>query len=133
MARDAGAASDHVIPQADFELDRLTMVILLEGPRAGEYPREEAQRLANEHLHYTVGLVAGGHLLHAGPIMDPGPGSAFTGLAFGRTSPEDLRPLIEKDPAVIAGLETFRLVTHAFPKGSLSFPGATAPEPPATG
>ena len=35
---------------------------------------------------------------------------------------DDLRPLIAKDPSVAAGLEDFRLVTHAFPKGSVVFP-----------
>lgn len=105
-----------------MELDQLTVVLLFEGPRYREYPSEQAQELANAHLAYTVGLVADGHLLHAGALIDQGSDPKVTGLGFRRLSHDDLRPLIAKDPSVAAGLEDFRLVTHAFPKGSVVFP-----------
>jgi hypothetical protein len=62
-----------------------------------------------------------GHLLHAGALIDAGPAPRLSGLGFSRLSQDQLRPLIEKDPAVSAGMETFRLVAYAFPKGGLTF------------
>jgi hypothetical protein len=116
-------AADSVMPEtAGMELDQLTVVLLVEGPRYREYPPEQAQELANAHLAYTIGLVADGHLVHAGALIDQGPGAKLTGLGFSRLPHDDLRPLIAKDPSVAAGLEEFRLVTHAFRKGSVVFP-----------
>jgi hypothetical protein len=37
---------------------------------------------------------------------------------------DQMKALIEKDPAVVAGMEAFKFVTHRFPKGMLSFPRA---------
>jgi hypothetical protein len=117
------AAAASVMPQAaGRELDQLTVVLLFEGPRYHEYPPERAQEIANAHLAYTIGLVADGHLLHAGAMIDPGADSRITGMGFSRLSHDDLRPLIAKDPSVAAGLEDFRLMAHAFPKGSVVFP-----------
>lgn len=56
-----------VLPQVDFELERLSVVVLYVGPRRAEYSSDEAQRLANEHVQYTIALAGQGHLLHAGP------------------------------------------------------------------
>ena len=111
-----------VMPQTSgMELDQVTVVLLFEGPRYGEYPPEEAQRLANAHLAYTIGIVNDGYLLHAGALIDHEPEMKLTGMGLSRLSVEELRPLIEEDPSVSAGLESFRLVTHVFPKGSLPF------------
>jgi hypothetical protein len=119
-------AQGHVLPQVDFELEQLSVVVLTEGPRRHEYRREEAQRLANEHVLYTIGLVVDGHLLHAGALIDDGSDPTLTGLGFSRLTNDELRPLIENDPAVIAGMEAFRIVTYSFPKGGIEFPQAPA-------
>lgn len=119
---------DIVLPEADFEVEQLTVVTLLEGERRNDYPPEELQRLLNEHLHYTVGLVGDGSLLNAGALIDTGANPTLTGLGFSRISAEELTPRIANDPAVIAGIETFRIVTYAFPKGGLRFPRAEAAE-----
>jgi uncharacterized protein YciI len=112
-----------VLPDASgLELDQVTVVLLFEGPRYAEYTPEEAKELANAHLAYTINLVSDGHLLHAGAIVDHESRPKFTGMGLSRRTPEELRPLIEKDPSVAAGLEGFRFVTHVFPMGSLAFP-----------
>jgi hypothetical protein len=115
-----------ILPEVDFEIERLTVVILFEGPRRHEYSQDEAQRLANEHVMYTVGLASRGHLLHAGALIDEGKDPTLTGLGFSRLSPAELQPLIEKDPAVVAGMESYRFVTYSFPKGGIDFPRAAA-------
>jgi len=115
--------ADTVMPDASgLELDQVTVVVLFEGPRYADYPADRAKELANEHLAYTVGLVTDGHLLHAGALIDHESDPKFTGMGLSRLSPAELRPLIEKDPSVAAGLEAFRLVTHVFRKGSVEFP-----------
>jgi hypothetical protein len=119
---------DHVLPQVDFELEQLSVVVLTEGPRRHEYGREEAQRLTNEHVQYTIGLVIDGHLLHAGALIADGSDPTLTGLGFSRLTADELRPLIANDPAVIAGMEAFRIVTYSFPKGGIEFPNAAAPQ-----
>ncbi len=112
-----------VLPQVDFETERLTVVVLLDGPRRAEYSGQAAQDLANEHVRHVIGLAAQGHLLAAGALIDDGAGQRLTGLGFSRLPPEELRPLVAQDPAVVAGMEAFRIVTYAFPKGALDFPG----------
>jgi len=113
-----------ILPEVDFETEQLTVVILFEGPRRHEYSQVQAQLLANEHVMHTIGLASQGHLLHAGALIDEGSDPTLTGLGFSRLSPAQLRPLIEKDPAVAAGMESYRLVTYSFPKGGMSFPRA---------
>jgi len=68
---------------------------LTEGPRRHEYGREEAHRLTNEHVQYTIRRTAAA---------------------------------VANDPAVIAGMEAFRIVTYSFPKGGIEFPNAAAPQ-----
>jgi uncharacterized protein YciI len=120
---EALGSADTVMPDASgLELDQVTVVLLFEGPRYAEYAPDEAKELANAHLAYTINLVSDGHLLHAGAIVDHESRPKFTGMGLSRRTPEELRPLIEKDPSVAAGLEEFRLVTHVFPMGSLAFP-----------
>jgi hypothetical protein len=115
--------ADTVMPETTgLELDHLTVVLLFEGPRYAGYSTEQAQELANAHLTYTIGLVTDGHLLHAGALVDDETQPKFTGMGLSRLSPDELRPLIEKDPSVAAGLEGFRFVTHVFRRGSLELP-----------
>ena len=111
------------IPKADFEVETLTMVVLYEGPRASEYKDGELERLLEEHLEFTVGLVAQGHLLSAGGIVDGGRSSQrLTGIGLSTKSPDEVRRLVEQDPSVKAGLESVKTVTYTFPKGMLAFP-----------
>jgi len=111
------------LPKADFEVETLTMVVLFEGPRASEYRGAELERLLQEHLEFTVGLVAQGHLLSAGGVVDQDRSSQrLTGIGLSRKSPEEVRRLVEQDPSVRAGLEGVKTVTYTFPKGMLAFP-----------
>lgn len=122
MTDQQAADSEILTPQADFELDELTVVILGEGPARSSMERDEVQRLLNEHLHYTVGLVRSGRLLAAGALIDHDPTNRVTGLGFSRLTPEALAGLVAQDPAMKVGLEGFRVVGYRFPKGAISFP-----------
>jgi uncharacterized protein YciI len=114
------------MPEVDFELDEFTVVVLSEGPRAAELEEAEVQRLLGAHVEHTIGLQAAGHLLAAGAIEDDAAEGRLTGLGFSAKPPDELRALVEEDPAVRAGLETFRLVTYRCPKGAIAFPEPAA-------
>jgi hypothetical protein len=118
-----------VLPQADFPVEDLTVVLLFEGPKAAGMDHDTKQRIANEHLRYTIGLVAAGHLVHAGAIVDEAGEPPVTGLGFSREAPEAVAALVAEDPGMKSGLESFRVVQYRFPKGGLRF----AREMPATG
>ena len=111
-----------VVPQVDFEIQQLTVGVLFEGPRRSEYADDAAQRLANEHLQYIIGLRAAGKLLGAGALIDADAGQRLTGLGFSTLPADELLPLLQLDPAVVAGMEAVKVVTFAFPKGMLAFP-----------
>jgi hypothetical protein len=113
--------SERILPQADFPLEEVTVVLLFEGPARAGMPRDEVQRLLNEHLRYTIGLVEAGHLVHAGAILDEAGDPQVTGLGFSRESPEEVASLVARDPGVEGGLETFRVVRYRFPKGGIRF------------
>jgi hypothetical protein len=119
--------AERILPQADFALDELTVVVLLEGPKRASFAHDEAQRLANEHLRYTIGLVQAGHLLGAGAILDPDTGRQITGLGFSRLPAAEIAALEEQDPGINAGLEAFKVVTYRLPKGAIQFAGEAAP------
>ena len=110
------------MPDVDFELDTFTVVILSEGERAGELDDAEVQRLLGEHVQYTMGLQAAGHILAAGALVDAAREGRLTGLGFSTKTAEELRPLLEEDPGVKAGLERFKLLTFHCPKGAVAFP-----------
>jgi hypothetical protein len=115
------SGAERILPQADFPLEELTVVLLLDGPARAGMDRDEVQRLANEHLRYTVGLVQGGQLLHAGAIIDPDGERPVTGLGFSRLPPDEIARLESEDPGVKAGLETVKVVRYRFPRGGLRF------------
>jgi hypothetical protein len=109
------------MPDVDFELDEFTVVVLSEGPRAAELSEAEVKQLLAGHIEHTLGLQAAGHLLAAGALEDAGAEGRLTGLGFSSKPADELRPLVEEDPAVRAGLESFKLVTYRCPKGAVAF------------
>ncbi len=56
MSEKAGA-DDRILPQADFPIEELSVVLLFEGPARAGMDRDEVQRLADEHLRFTIDLV----------------------------------------------------------------------------
>ncbi len=113
--------SERVLPQADFPVEEMTIVLLFEAPGRAALPRDEVQRLLNEHLRYTLELAGAGHLVHAGAVLDRAENSAVTGLGFSRKPPEEIARLIAEDPAVKGGVEAFRVMRNRFPKGGIKF------------
>jgi len=113
--------SERVLPQADFPIEEITVVLLFEAPGRAGMPRDEVQRLLNEHLRYTIGLAEAGHLVHAGAIIDEAGDAQVTGLGFSRKAPEEIASLVAEDPAIKAGIEGFRVMRYRFPEGGIRF------------
>jgi len=113
--------SERVLPQADFPIEEITVVLLFEAPGRAGMPRDEVQRLLNEHLRYTIGLAEAGHLVHAGAIIDEAGDAQVTGLGFSRKAPEEIASLVAEDPAIKAGIEGFRVMRYRCPEGGIRF------------
>lgn len=115
-------------PQVDFALDTYECIVLYPGAAGRALPAETIQRLQAEHAEHMQALQRRGIVLVAGsvdgPARNPEPPIGF-GLA--RTgSVEDVRSVMEADPAVQAGLYRVDVMTFLCPAGSLEFPLAKA-------
>ncbi|MCL7455690.1 YciI family protein [Micromonospora echinofusca] len=112
------------VPQVDFALDTYECIVLYPGAAGRALPAETVQRLQAEHLAHMQALQRRGIILIAGsvdgPAREPDPPIGF-GLA--RTgSVDDVRSVMEADPAVQAGLYRVDVMTFLCPEGSLEFP-----------
>ncbi|MGN9775708.1 YciI family protein [Micromonospora sp. H33] len=112
------------MPEVDFALDTYECIVLYPGPSGRALPAETVQRLQAEHLAHMQALQRRGIILVAGavdgPAREPDPPLGF-GLA--RTgSVDDVRSVMEADPAVQAGLYKVDVMSFYCPAGSLEFP-----------
>ncbi len=89
----------------------------------------DRERIFHEHLAYTLGLLASGDQLAAGPVPDgPAEAEVICGLGlYQKESVAEVRGLLEQDPGVRQGLYTFDVMTWQTPKGSLAFPLSARP------
>ncbi|MCM0674444.1 hypothetical protein NCC78_07050 [Micromonospora phytophila] len=112
------------VPQVDFALDTYECIVLYPGAAGRALAPETVQRLQAEHFEHMGALQRRGIILVAGsvdgPAREPAPPIGF-GLA--RTgSVDDVRSVMEADPAVQAGLYRVDVMTFLCPAGSLEFP-----------
>lgn len=114
--------SNRALPQTGFATEDFTVLLLEQGPERARVEPAELQRLLNAHLGWMLALAGGGELLTAGALIDPSPVSPVTGLGFSHLEPDSLSARAALDPAVQAGVESFRVVTYRLPKGSILFP-----------
>lgn len=112
------------MPMVDYALDEYECIVFYPGPAGRVLKDETAQRLQAEHADYLAKLQNRGVVLVAGAVdgrsRNPDPPCGF-GLS--RTgSVDDVRMLVEADPAVQAGLYRVDVLTFLAPAGSLVFP-----------
>jgi uncharacterized protein YciI len=111
------------VPQVDFPRDHFELVVLRVGPQASGMDAAQVQRLGAAHIAYLFELQRAGSLLAAGAVGSRMPGQVITGIGFFRLgSVEAVRELMDRDPAVAAGLESAEVLPFMCPKGSLAFP-----------
>jgi uncharacterized protein len=81
-----------------MDFDRLTVALLVLREDAPELTEEQEADLQDAHMAHLAGLHEAGHLVAAGPLLDPG--SYFRGLSILSVGVDEARALKEADPAV---------------------------------
>jgi hypothetical protein len=109
-------------------LETFELVLLRHGRRYHDFDEETLERIFRQHLAYTLGLVASGQQLAAGPVNDgPEEDEEICGMGlFQQGSLDKVRELLNGDPGVRQGLYTFDVMTWLTPAGGITFPGPPA-------
>jgi uncharacterized protein YndB with AHSA1/START domain/uncharacterized protein YciI len=111
---------------APIGFDRHTLVTLILRPAAPELSPAEAEALQNAHLAHTADLVAAGHILAAGPPVDPDD-ERLRGISLWSVDPNTARRMCDEDPAVRAGRLAAQVATWMTPSGQLRFERVRVP------
>jgi uncharacterized protein YciI len=102
-----------------MDFDRMTVALLVLRDDAPELTPQEENALQDAHMAHLADLHEAGHLVAAGPLLDPS--SPFRGLSILSVGVADAKALKEQDPAVQAG--KFRVIALPWmvPSGAISF------------
>ena len=94
-----------------------------------DFDDENRERIFREHLAHTLGMVASGQQLAAGPITDSATeDEPICGLGlYQQGSLDAVRRIMDADPGVQQGLYTFDVMTWHTPAGRLLFPSVPVP------
>ncbi|HEX2774880.1 MAG TPA: YciI family protein [Micromonosporaceae bacterium] len=109
-----------------MRFDHHTVVLLVRPPDAPDLPEEALDRLQDAHLAHQAGLVERGHVIAAGPFLDPDD-ERLRGLCVLNVDPEMARELYSNDPAVRAGRLAVRVMTWMVPEGNVRFESVPVP------
>lgn len=112
-----------------IKLDAYELVLLRHTAAYHDFDPAEKERIFREHFGYTLGLVASGRQLAAGPVTDsPAEDADICGMGlFQQGSLDKVRELLNADPGVQQGLYRFDVMTWLTPAGRITF---TNPSPP---
>jgi uncharacterized protein YciI len=114
-------------PDAPFDLERVTLVLLVRPPDAPELDEAEADALQAAHLAHLDRLRREGKLLAAGPLIDQ-PDERLRGICLLRVEPSEARDLLSRDPAVRRGRLAPEVMSWFTRAGELRF--GASPGPP---
>jgi uncharacterized protein len=109
-----------------MEFDRWTVVLLESRSDAPTMDEATADAIQDAHMDHLATLHERGSLQAAGPFLVP-PDSSFRGLCVSRLPPEEIRALMENDPAVRSGRLTLRVLPWMVPRGAIAFSPARFP------
>ena len=115
--------------QAPITLETYELVLLRRTRQAKEFDEETIERIFQEHLAYTTGMVNSGQQLAAGPVRDsPAEDEHVCGIGlFQQGSLDKVRELANADPGVRQGLYRVDVMTWQTPAGRITF---TSPPQP---
>jgi uncharacterized protein len=102
-----------------MEFDRLTITLLVLRDDAPELTDEQEGELQDAHMAYLTELHEAGHLLAAGPVVDPA--SPVRGVSVMSVGVEEAVALKERDPAVRAGKYRIVALPWMVPAGAMTF------------
>ena len=108
-----------------MDFDSFTIALLILRPDAPQLDEEASAALQDAHMAHLAQLHEAGHLLAAGPLLDPD--DSFRGLAILNVDVDRARDLTEADPAVQAGRFSVKLLPWMVPAGSMAFSPARFP------
>ena len=110
---------------APITLEDYELALLRRTRQARDFDEETVERIFREHLAYTLGLVASGQQLAAGPVRDsPAGDECICGLGlYQQGSLDKVRELLNGDSGVRQGLYCFEVMTWRTPAGRISFTG----------
>ena len=100
--------------------DSYTICLLLQRPDAPALDAAAEDALQDAHLAHLAKLHDAGHLLIAGPLLGP-PERELRGLSIFRGTPDLVRELCERDPAVVAGRFSVVIMPWVMPAGGMHF------------
>jgi len=105
-------------------LETYELALLRHSRHYHDFDEESLERIFREHLAYTLGLVASGQQLVAGPVKgSPDEDGDICGMGlFQQGSLDKVRALLNGDPGVRQGLYTFDVMTWRTPAGGIAFP-----------
>jgi uncharacterized protein len=102
-----------------MDFDRFTVTLLVLRDDAPAFTPEEEARLQDAHLAHLADLHTAGHLLAAGPLLDPA--TPYRGLSILSVGVDEARALKEADPAVQAGKFAITVLPWMVPGGAVHF------------
>lgn len=111
-----------------IQLETYEMVLLRHTKQGRGFDQDSKERIFREHLAYTLGLLAGGEQVAAGPVSGDPAEEDVCGLGlYQKGSLDAVRQLMEKDPGVQQGLYFFEVMTWRTAPGTVaSSSGAAA-------
>lgn len=90
-----------------YDMTTYVMGLLRRGPASGTGTKEEQQKVQEGHMANIRKMAATGKLIVAGPITD---GGDLRGIfIFKAASPDEVRAMVEEDPAIKAGRLIYEL------------------------
>ena len=104
------------------EFDTWWLVLLKKGESRSQGD-DDAQKIQMQHLQHLSKMRQSGKMKVAGPL-EVAPDYPIRGICFydGSLSEEEVRKLVEADPAVKAGRLTVEVIKWWLPKGGVVFP-----------
>src|SRR5205085_9874662 len=102
-------AADEKKPEPKYEMTNYVLGLLRRGPNSGKGTKEEAEKIQAGHMANIRNMAETGKLIVAGPILDNGDLRGI--FIFNAKSPDEVRDMVNQDPAIQAG----RLVVELHP------------------
>jgi uncharacterized protein len=103
-----------------MEFDQLTVLLLWQGDRAGEYDDAALGELQDGHLAHLSQMHDDGVLLAAGPALS-GPDHPLCGFGLFAVDADETTRLMGDDPSVRAGRFRTEIVSWMLPSGAVNF------------
>jgi uncharacterized protein YciI len=102
-------AADEKKPEPKYEMTNYVLGLLRKGPNSGQGTKEEAEKIQAGHMANIRKMAETGKLIVAGPMGDNG---ELRGIfIFNAKSPDEVRDMVNRDPAIQAG----RLIVELHP------------------